>query len=211
MQGKVQDKKWSSLCRAVNRIVTSKYNTPQSTYGAWTLERKKRSTLKGLRLGLKQTSSFVRLWEILMWYISLKFQYKNYFLNLWKRNARMMRAAEQGPKQESIRDWNIYWNLRLLCKIQRAQKKRKTKNQWALEKCYSFATVGLEKNSGALRWLIRQNLRLSRKCVTWKAILFGPEGMIGKGALGNWRVFPGTTSWRVLRQNKVGLVNSAAT
>jgi len=86
----------------------------------------------GLRIGLKQTSSFVRLWEILMWYISLKFQYKNYFLNLWKRNARMMRAAEQGPKQESIRDWNIYWNLRLLCKIQRAQKKKKDKKSMGL-------------------------------------------------------------------------------
>jgi len=38
----------------------------------------------GLRIGLKQTSSFVRWWEILMWYISLKFQFKNYSLNLWK-------------------------------------------------------------------------------------------------------------------------------
>jgi len=73
-----------------------------------------------------------------------------------------MRAAEQGPKQESIQDWNIHSNLRLLGEIQRAQKK--TKNQWALEKCYSFAAVGLGKNSCALRCLIRQNLRLSRMC-----------------------------------------------
>jgi len=91
------------------------------------------------------------------------------------------------------------------------RKKRKTKNQCALEKCYSFAAVGLGKNYGTLRWLIRQNLRLSRKCVRWKAIFFGPEGMIGKGASGKWRVFSGATSWRVLRQNKVALVNSAAT
>jgi len=117
-----------------------------------------------------------------------------------------MRAAEQGPKQESIRDRNIHWNLRLLCKIQRAQKKINR-----LRKCYSFAAGGLKKNSAALRWLIRQNLRLSRKRVRWKAIFFGSEGMIGKGALEKRRVFPGTTSWRVLRQSKVGLVNSAAT
>jgi len=45
------------------------------------------------------------------------------------------------------------------------RKKEKDKNQWALEKCYSSAAVGLRKNFGALRWLIRQNLRLSRKCV----------------------------------------------
>jgi len=56
--------------------------------------------------------------------------------------------------------------------------------------------------------LIRQNLRPSRKCVWWKAIFFGSEGMI---ASGKRRVFPGATSWRVLRQSKVGLVNSAAT
>jgi len=47
-------------------------------------------------------------------------------------------------------------------------KKNKKNKQWALllEKCYSFAAVALGKNSGALRWLIRQNLRLSRKCVS---------------------------------------------
>ena len=38
-------------------------------------------------------------------------------------------------------------------------------------------------------WLIRQNLRLSRKCVRWKAIFFGPKGMIGKDALGKRRFF----------------------
>jgi len=54
----------------------------------------------------------------------------------------------------------------------------------ASEKCYSFAAVGQGKNSGALRWLIRQNLRLSRKCVRRKAIFFCPEGMIGKSATG---------------------------
>ena len=73
------------------------------------------------------------------------------------------------------------------------------KKQWASEKCYSFAAVGFGKKSGALRWL-RQNLRLSRKCVRWKAIFFGPEGMIGKGALGKWRAFSGATSWTVLRR-----------
>jgi len=71
--------------------------------------------------------------------------------------------------------------------------------------------LDLEKNSGTLRWLIRQNMRLSTKCVRWKAIFFGPEGMIGKGASGKWMVFPGATSWRVLCQSKVGLVNAAAT
>ena len=56
----------------------------------------------------------------------------------------MMRATEQGRKQESIRE--IELSLRLLCKIQRAQTKtKKTKNQWALEKCYSFVVVVLGK------------------------------------------------------------------
>jgi len=40
-----------------------------------------------------------------MRHISLKFQDKNYFL---KTNARMICAVEQGPKQESIQDWNTY-------------------------------------------------------------------------------------------------------
>jgi len=44
--------------------------------------------------------------------------------------------------------------------------KKKTKKTMGLgEMLYSFAAVGLGKNSGALRWLIRKNLRLSRKCV----------------------------------------------
>jgi len=117
-----------------------------------------------------------------------------------------MRAAEQGPKQESIQDWNIHLYLGLLCEFNMRKKRR-----LALKKCYSFAAVRLGKDSGALRWLICQNLRLSRKYVTWKAIFLGSEGMIGKGASGKWRVFPGATSWRVLRQSKVGSVNSAAT
>jgi len=42
---------------------------------------------------------------------------------------------------------------------------RKKKDKKSMgKKCYSFAAVELRKNSGALRWLIRQNLRLSRKC-----------------------------------------------
>jgi len=45
------------------------------------------------------------------------------------------------------------------------RKKEKKKINGSLEKCYSFPAVGLGKNSGALLWLIRQNLRLSRKCV----------------------------------------------
>jgi len=97
----------------------------------------------------------------------------------------------------------------LLCKIQRAQKK--DKKSMGLREMLFLCLGWTGKKFGALRWLIRQNLRLSRKCVRWKAIFFGPEGMIGKGALEKWRVFPGTASWRVLRQSKVGLVNSAAT
>jgi len=38
----------------------------------------------GLRIGLEHTNSFIRLWEIIMSYISLKLQDENYFLKLWK-------------------------------------------------------------------------------------------------------------------------------
>jgi len=38
----------------------------------------------GLRIGWEQTNSFVRLWEILIGQISMKFQDKNSFLKLWK-------------------------------------------------------------------------------------------------------------------------------
>ena len=107
-----------------------------------------------------------------------------------------MRAAEQGPKQGSIQDWNIHWNLRLLGETQRAQKQ----GHGPKRNVILLPRLDLEKKSGALRWLIRQNLRLSRKCVRWKVIFFGPEGMIGKGALGKWRAFSGATSWRVLRR-----------
>jgi len=83
-RGKVQDKKWSSLCRGVNRKVTSKYNTPYGTYGVWTFHRTKRRALMGLRIASKHTNSFVRLWEILMCHISLKFQDEIFFLKLRK-------------------------------------------------------------------------------------------------------------------------------
>jgi len=44
-----------------------------------------------------------------------------------------------------------------------------------------------------------------QRCQHWKT-----DGMIGKGACGKWRVFPGATSWRVVRQSEVELDNSAA-
>jgi len=50
------------------------------------------------------------------------------FLKL-KINARItMHAAEQGPKQESIQDWNIYWNIKLLCETHIVQKQKKNKS-----------------------------------------------------------------------------------
>ena len=63
-----------------------------------------------------------------------------------------MRAAEQGLKQESIQDWNIHCNLNYSVKfnVRKKREEKKKKNQWALEKCYSFAAIGRGKNSGAL-------------------------------------------------------------
>jgi len=51
-------------------------------------------------------------------------------------------------------------------------------------------------------------------CVYRENVLYEKRfSLVVKVRLGkvHWRVFPGATSWRVLRQSKVGLVNSAAT
>jgi len=53
-----------------------------------------------------------------------------------------MRAAEQGPKQESIQDWNIHYNIRLLWNSTCAKKRT---NEWVLQVGYSLAAVGLRK------------------------------------------------------------------
>ena len=132
-----------------------------------------------LRIGLKQTNSFVRLWEILILYITLQFQDKNYFLNLWKLTHEW---CVQRNRSLSKNRFKIEISIKISGNSVKLNVRKK--KQWALEKYYSFAVVGLGKNSGALRWLIRQNLRLSKKCDWWKAIFFGPEGtMIGKGEL----------------------------
>jgi len=49
----------------------------------------------------------------------------------------------------------------------------------------------------AKSWLYPENVLFE------KLRFFCPEGMIGKGAGGKWKVFPDATSWRVVRQSKV--------
>jgi len=162
----------------------------------------------GLRIGLKETSSFVRLWGILMCYISLKFQFKNYFLNLWKLTHEWCVQRNKGISKNRFK---IEISIKILgysVKFNVPKKKERQKINGPQRNVILLPRLDLEKNYGTLRWLILQNLRLSRKCVRWKAIFFGPEGMIGKSASGKLRVFPGATSWRELRQSKVGLVNS---
>ena len=56
-----------------------------------------------------------------------------------------MRAKEQGPKQESIRDWNIHYNIRLLWNSTCTKKKDRVTNGRVLQVCYSLAAVGLGK------------------------------------------------------------------
>jgi len=55
----------------------------------------------------------------------------------------MIRAAEQGPKQDSIQDWNIHLTFGYSVKFE--VRKKGGGNQYVLQKCYSFAAVELEK------------------------------------------------------------------
>jgi len=72
-----------------------------------------------------------------------------------KIKARMMRAAERGPKQESIQDCGVSTNT-FGYSVKFEVPPEKSNNQWALQKCFSFVAVGLAKNTGTLRWLIVQ-------------------------------------------------------
>jgi len=100
---------------------------------------------------------------MLLWYISLEFQDTNYFLNHWKLTHEWCVQRDQCLSNNRFK---IEISIKILGNsVKFDVRKKKTKNQWALERCYSFAAVGLGKNAGALRWLIRQNLSLSKKCV----------------------------------------------
>jgi len=55
----------------------------------------------------------------------------------------MILQRNKGLGQNRFKTEISIWNIRLLCKIQRAQKKRT--NEWVLQKCYSFAGEGLGK------------------------------------------------------------------
>jgi len=67
-------------------------------------------------------------------------------------------------------------------------RKKREKNQWVLQKCYSFCRDWTQKKfchtamaDNATDWkvIIVAKSCVHRECVRWKAIFFHPEGMIG--------------------------------
>ena len=87
----------------------------------------------GASYGVK-TYKFLCTLVIVMWYISLKFQDRNFFLNLWKLTHELCVQRNRGLSKNGF---NIEISIKTLgysVKFNvRKKKKKKDENQWALE------------------------------------------------------------------------------
>jgi len=109
----------------------------------------------GLRIRLKQTSSFERLWEMLMWYISLKFQYKNYSLNFWKLSHEWCVQRNKGLSKNRFK---IEISIKILgysVKFNVRKKKEKDKKSMGLREMLFFCRGWTKKLWRKLWWLAK--------------------------------------------------------
>ena len=121
----------------------------------------------------------VRLWEILMCHISLKFHDKNYILKLWKLTHEWWVQRNKGLSKNRFK---IEIFIKIFSYSVKFDERKTMEKSRVSKKCYSLAAVGLGKNSGtaiadsATDWDV---INVAKSCVYrenfwWKVIFFCP-------------------------------------
>ena len=155
IQRKVQDKKLSSFCRGVKMKVTSKYNTPYSTYGAWKFVRMKRRALIGL--GLKQKFLWTLMRDTVEPHFTDIWKYKLLF-KIWKLAQKRCVQRNKGLRKNRFM---IEISTKIFSySVKFDERENKREKSMGFTKMLFFCCGWTWKNSGLLRWLI---LRQTKK------------------------------------------------